>query len=87
MLYIAKVLLFPHFFLPQTPIFDHLVRIFILLEALDTWTMKESTMNCVKYLLFLLNLLISVSRNQKDKDILHFSSFFYFISINYLIFA
>ena len=32
------------------------------LEALDNYTMKESTMNCIKYLLFLLNLLISVSK-------------------------
>lgn len=30
------------------------------LEALDNYTMKESTMNCIKYLLFLLNLLISI---------------------------
>ena len=48
------------------------------LEALDNYTMKESTMNCIKYLLFLLNLLISVSK-QFPKDICAFL-YFYFTS-------
>ena len=56
------------------------------LEALDNYTMKESTMNCIKYLLFLLNLLISVSK-QFQKDIYAFlSSLFLFHKYN-MIFA
>ena len=52
------------------------------LEALDNYTMKESTMNCIKYLLFLLNLLISVSKHFRNGKIstLFFLLYFYFAS-------
>ncbi len=52
------------------------------LEALDNYTMKESTMNCIKYLLFLLNLLISVSKHFRNGKIstLFFPLYFYFTS-------
>lgn len=50
------------------------------LEALDNYTMKESTMNCIKYLLFLLNLLISVSKHFRIGKYLLFS--FFYISIS-----
>ena len=38
-----------------------LSRITQKLEVLDEYKMKDSTMRCVKYLLFMLNLIISVS--------------------------